>query len=81
MIIFKHVYYYELLGYYTLPVSCLIEPQPARLLRPVDELFVESLKLAMKSNPTTDAAPIVGLVVLGQGNLKGLCIILLYILS
>ena len=76
-----HVYYYELLGYYTLPVSCLIEPQPARLLRPVDELFVESLKLAMKSNPTTDAAPIVGLVVLGQGNLKGLCIILLYILS
>ena len=70
MIIFKHVYYF--LGYHTLPVSCLIEPQPARLLRPVDELFVESLKMAMKSNPTTDAAPIVGLVVLGQG--KGLCI-------
>ena len=56
-----------LLGYYTLPVSCLIEPQPARLLRPVDDLFVESLKLAMKANPSTDAAPIVGLVVLGEG--------------
>ena len=67
-----HVYYYELLGYYTLPVSCLIEPQPASLLRTVDELFVESLKLAMKGNPTTDAVPIVGLVVLGQG--KGLYI-------
>ena len=33
----------------------------------MDELFVESLKLAMKANPSTDAAPIVGLVVLGDG--------------
>ena len=54
-------------GYYTLPVSCLIEPQPVRLLRPVDDLFIESLKLAMKANPSMDAAPIVGLVVLGEG--------------
>ena len=54
-------------GYYNLPVSCLIEPPATRLLRPVDELFVKSLKLAMKANPSTDAAPIVGLVVLNEG--------------
>ena len=32
----------------------------------MDDLFVESLKLAMKANPSTDAAPIVGLVVLDE---------------
>ena len=58
---------FKFTGYYTLPVSCLIEPQPTRLLRPVDDLFVESLKSAMKANPSTDAAPIVGLVLLDEG--------------
>ena len=42
-------------------------PAPTRLLRPVDELFVESLKSAMKKNPSTDVAPMVGLVVLPEG--------------
>ena len=57
-------------GYYTLPVTCLIEPNQARLLRPVDELFVKSLKEAMKANPSTDVAPIIGLVVLKKGKHK-----------
>ena len=50
----------------TTPQSAVLLSQSARLLRPVDELFVESLKLAMKANPSTDAALIVGLVVLGD---------------
>ena len=57
---------FEFTGYYTLPVSCLIEPQPTRLLQPVDDLFIESLKSAMKANPSMDDAPIVGLVVLDE---------------
>ena len=48
-------------------MSCLIEPPPCRLLRPIDEIFVDSLKVAMKANPSTDVAPIVGLVVLHEG--------------
>lgn len=44
-----------------------MEPPPLRLLRKVDELFVERLKEAMMSNPSTDTAPIVGLVVLSHG--------------
>ena len=56
-----------ILGYYNLPVSCLVEPCLSRLLRPIDTIFVESLKAAMKANPSTDVAPIVGLVSLGDG--------------
>ena len=33
----------------------------------MDEIFVESLKSAMKKNPSTDVAPIVGLVLLSEG--------------
>lgn len=58
---------FKLIGYYNLPVSCLVEPAPCRLLRPIDELFVNSLKVAMKANPSTDVAPIVGLVCLHKG--------------
>ncbi len=54
-------------GYYVLPISSLIEPPASRLLRPIDDLFVESLKEAMKFNPSSDVAPIVGLVVLPEG--------------
>lgn len=50
-----------------MPVSCLVELPPSRLLSPVDEMFVESLKVAMKANPSADVAPIVGLVVLEEG--------------
>ena len=46
-----------------------MEPHPDRLLRPVDKHHVEQLKLAMKVNPSTDAAPIVGLVVLKEGKI------------
>ena len=60
-------------GYYTLPVSCLVEPQLSRLLRPIDDLFVESLKMAMKANPSTDAAPIIGLVNLMEGKFIIVC--------
>ena len=63
-------YYYknfDPIGYYELPVTSLVEPPPARLLRKVDELFVKRLKEAMMSNPSTDTAPIVGLVVLPHG--------------
>ena len=48
-------------------MSCLVELPPSRLLSPVDEMFVESLKVAMKANPSADVAPIVGLVVLEEG--------------
>ena len=49
-------------GYFTLPVTCLEEPEPNRLLRPVDPVFVDTLKSHMKSNPSRDVTPIVGLV-------------------
>ena len=46
-----------------------MEPHPDRLLRLADNHHVEQLKLAMKANPFTDAAPIVGLVVLKEGKI------------
>ena len=39
----------------------------SRLLRPIDTIFVDSLKAAMKANPSTDVAPIVGMVTLDEG--------------
>lgn len=54
-------------GYFELPVSLLVEPASPRLLRKVDDLFVERLKEAMISNPSQDTAPIVGLVMLPRG--------------
>jgi hypothetical protein len=44
-----------------------VEPAPVRLLRKVNEFFVERPKKAMMSNPSTDTAPIVGRVVLLPG--------------
>ena len=54
-------------GYFTLPVTCLVEPEPSRLLRPVDPVFVDTLKSHMKRNPSRDVTPIVGLVQLADG--------------
>ena len=54
-------------GYYELPISCLIEPPTQRLLRPVDAIVIATLKEAMQKNPSKDTAPIVGLVVLQEG--------------
>lgn len=59
--------FFVITGYFTLPVSCLVEPSPSRLLRPVDDIFVEKLIMMMKENPSTDAAPIVGLAVVNEG--------------
>ena len=39
-----------------------MEPGPTRLLRPVDPVFVDTLKAHMKRNPSRDVTPIVGLV-------------------
>lgn len=55
------------IGYFELPVSLLIEPARSRLLRKVDNLFVEKLKDAMLKNPSSDSAPIVALVRLLEG--------------
>ena len=54
-------------GYFTVPVTCLVEPEPARLLRPIDPVFVDTLKSHMKRNPSRDVTPIVGLVQLADG--------------
>lgn len=54
-------------GQFNLPVSCLKEPTAARLVRPVDRVFVECLKQEMLANPTTDVAPMIGLVRLQPG--------------
>lgn len=56
-----------LTGYFTLPVTCLIGPEPSRLLRPVDPVFVDTLKAHMKRNPSRDVTLIVGLVQLADG--------------
>ena len=45
----------------------LVEPGPTRLLRPVDPVFVDTLKAHMKRNPSRDVTPIVGLVQLPDG--------------
>jgi hypothetical protein len=50
-----------------LPVSCLKEPGPTRLVRPVDKVFVDCLKTEMLANPTTDVAPIIGHIRLPEG--------------
>ena len=55
------------IGYYTLPISCLVEPHSDRLLRTAKDGWIEELKKAMKANPSINAAPIVGLVVLDEG--------------
>ena len=48
-------------------MTSLIEPGPTRLLRPVDSVFVDTLKSHMKRNPSRDVTPIVGLVQLPDG--------------
>ena len=48
-------------------MNCFVEPPASRLLRPVDEIFVHDLKENMVKNPSKDATPLVGLIVLGDG--------------
>lgn len=42
-------------------------PSTSRAVREVDSLFVEHLKKEMITNPTTDVAPMIGLLILGDG--------------
>ena len=53
-------------GLYNLPLACLVEPSAPKLVRCVDEVFVQQLVEEMTSNPTSDVAPMIGLV-----NLRG----------
>ena len=48
-------------------MTSLVEPGPTRLLRPVDPVFVDTLKSHMKRNPSRDVTPIVRLVQLPDG--------------
>ena len=54
-------------GQFSLPVRCLKEPSPPRLVRPVTAQFVKELKREMLENPTSDVAPMIGLVFLTNG--------------
>ena len=47
-------------GLYNLPLACLEEPSAPKLVRPVDEVFVQQLVEEMTSNPTSDVAPMIG---------------------
>lgn len=55
-------------GQMTLPVDCLIEPVGNRLIRPIDRDFVNELKEEMLLNPTSDVAPMIGVVYTDQFN-------------
>ena len=48
-------------------MTLLIEPARTRLLRKIEPLFVETLKDAMIKNPSSDSAPLVGLIGLREG--------------
>ena len=48
-------------------MTSLVEPGPTQLLRPVDPVFVDTLKSHMKRNPSRDVTPVVGLVQLPDG--------------
>jgi len=54
-------------GTLSLPLSCLVEPHPARILRQPDPVFVESLKNEMRENPMSSVTPIIGVVYLREG--------------
>ena len=58
-----HIHTY-ILGYYELPVSCLVEPSADRCLRPPDRTFIDSLKQEMVQNPTSIVSPILGVLCL-----------------
>ena len=42
-------------------------PSTSRAVREVDSLFIEHLKKEMVANPTTDVAPLIGLLILNDG--------------
>ena len=42
-------------------------PGHLHTIRPVDDIFVKHLKKEMLANPTTDVAPMIGLLVIPEG--------------
>lgn len=42
-------------------------PSTSQAVREVDSLFIEHLKKEMVANPTTDVAPLIGLLILNDG--------------
>ena len=55
------------IGVFTVPISCLVQPSPAHLLREPDPVFIESLKKEMKENVMTNVSPIIGVCYLREG--------------
>ena len=51
-------------GQFSLPISCMKAPSTSRAVREVDTMFVEHLKKEMIANPTSDVAPLIGLLML-----------------
>lgn len=43
-------------------MACLVEPGPERLVRPVDDIFVQHLMREMLDNTISEVAPMIGLV-------------------
>ena len=60
-IIYMHI------GQFRLPIKCMKAPNHQHTVRPIDEVFVHHLKKEMVENPTTDVAPLIGLLVLPEG--------------
>ena len=51
-----------LTGLFTVPVKCLIEPRKSRLIRDPNMEYVAALKEEMINNPTSNVAPLIGVV-------------------
>ena len=49
-----------------MPIKCMKAPNHQHTVRPIDEVFVQHLKKEMVENPTTDVAPLIGLLVLPE---------------
>ena len=50
-------------------MKCLIEPRQSRLLREPNREYIEALKEEMLNNPTSNVAPIIGIVHLKDGEM------------
>ena len=56
-----------IIGQFFLPISCMKAPSTTRTVRQIDPVLVQHLKEEMVANPTTDVAPTIGLLILGDG--------------
>ena len=55
-------------GQFSLPMSCMKAPSTSRAVREIDSVFVQHLKEEMVANPATDVAPMIGLLILNNGD-------------